>query len=298
MKITLRHAASIDDRFEPRSLSVKRRLYERSLLASIAIVIALLFSPTVWAGCDPGPGQAAFFTDAGFKGSCVVKGIGEYPNSGAIGLPNDSISSVRLGSNAQAVICKDNGFHGDCILLGTSVSFVNGNHVGNDQVSSAKVQLAGTTECMPGSNQVAFFENADFLAPCVVKEFGDYANSAAIGLPNDSISSVRVGSNAETVVCKDNGFQGNCILLGSSVSFLNDSRVGNDQISSASVRPAGTTECTPGIGQVAFFTDAGFKGSCVLKGIGVYPNSAAIGLPNDSISSVRVGSNAQAVVCK
>jgi hypothetical protein len=260
--------------------------------------LGFAFIPEAQAACEPGPNEVSFFKDAGFKGQCVVKEFGDFANSNAIGLPNDSISSVRVGTNAQAIVCKDNDFKGDCILLTKDVSFLNGNRVGNDQVSSAKVQPLGTAQCLPGSRQVSFFTNADFLGDCVVKDIGDYANSNAIGLPNDSISSVRVGTNAQAIVCKDNDFKGDCILLTKDVSFLNNDRVGNDQVSSVKVQQLGTTACPPGNNQVSFFTDAGFLGACVVKDIGVFASSDAIGLPNDSISSVRIGSNVQAVVCK
>jgi hypothetical protein len=263
-----------------------------------ALIISIFASPAAHAACEPGQNQVSFYTDANFRGSCVVKTLGDYPNSGSIGLPNDSISSLRVGTGAQVVVCKDNDFQGDCILLTTDVSFLNDNRVGNDAVSSAKVQALGTNQCVPAANQVSFFTNANFLGNCVVKILGEYPNSGAIGLPNDSISSIRVGSSAQAVICKDNNFGGDCILITQDVSFLNNNQVGNDQVSSAKVQQRGATACPPGNFQVSFFTDADFLGSCVVKGVGAYASAGAIGLPNDTISSVRIGPNAQAVICK
>jgi hypothetical protein len=275
-----------------------RILPARFLLAGLLIALALLFGPRANAACNPGTNQVAFFTDAGFKGSCVVKGLGNYASAGAIGLPNDSISSVQIGPNAQAVVCKDNNFQGDCILITSSVSYLNGGRVGNDEVSSAKVQAVGMTECMPGNNQASFYTNADYLGNCVVKDIGDYPNAGAIGLANDSISSVRVGSGVQVVLCKDNGFQGDCIVQTTSTNYLNGSRVGNDQVSSAKIQAKGTTECMPGAGQASFYTNADFQGSCVIKPVGTYATSESIGLPNDSISAVRLGQGVQVVLCK
>jgi hypothetical protein len=83
----------------------------------LAVVISFGVTTESWAQtCEPSPDQVAFFVDANFKGQCVVRGIGVYPNANSIGLPNDSISSVKVGGNAQAVLCKDNDFGGDCIL--------------------------------------------------------------------------------------------------------------------------------------------------------------------------------------
>ena len=249
-----------------------------------AVIIALfvaLGASTAEAACEPGADQAAFFKDANFSGSCSVRGIGDYANAAATGLPNDLISSVKLGANVQVVLCKDVNFGGDCILLTASQSFVNDNRVGNDNTSSLKVQPLGFAQCAPNANEVSFFTNADFLGSCVVKEFGDYANSGAIGLPNDLISAIRVVANAQTVVCKDNGFQGDCILVTADTPFVNGDRVGNDQISSAKVQMRGTSECQPADNQASFYVDADFLGSCVVKNIGAYPTSETIGLPND-----------------
>jgi hypothetical protein len=96
-----------------------------------ALIMSIFANPAAHAACEPGQNQVSFYKDANFSGSCVVKTFGDYPNSGAIGLPNDSISSVRVGTGAQVVVCKDNDFQGDCILLTNDVSFLNDNRVGN-----------------------------------------------------------------------------------------------------------------------------------------------------------------------
>ncbi|MEO8129593.1 MAG: hypothetical protein ABJF23_28100 [Bryobacteraceae bacterium] len=271
------------------------RVIRKLSLVALTSAIWMHASPAQ-AACQPGPNQASFYVDANFKGACVTRNFGDYLSSGAIGLPNDSISSVMVGANTQVVLCKDNNFGGDCILITQNVGFVNGNRVGNDQVSSLKVQPRGTNQCMPASNQISFYTNADFLGACVVKGLGDYSTAAAIGLPNDSISSVRVGAGAQVIVCKDSWFQGDCIMLVGSVAFLN-SHVGNDEISSAKVQVLGTTQCQVSANQAAFFVNADYLGSCVVRNIGDYPGSEAIGLPNDSISSIRVGAGGQAVLC-
>jgi hypothetical protein len=295
MLINIGRAQPPRKRLDTHSLSAIWRLYGRIALAAAALAIAVLFSPTVWAACPATANQVAFFMDANFKGKCVIKDVGEYPNAEAIGLPNDSISSVQVGSNVQVVLCKDTNFGGDCILLRTSSSFLNGPQVGNDQVTSAKVQLAGTTACEPGNNQASFFTNANYLGSCVIKGVGVFPNARAIGLPNDSISSVRVGRNAQVVLCKDTNFGGDCILLRTSSSFLHGPRVGNDQVTSAKVQLAGTTECEPGHDQVAFFMHADFLAPCGVVGIGKYISiNHSIGLPNDSVSSIKVGADVRA----
>jgi hypothetical protein len=248
----------------------------------------------------PGANQAAFFVDANFVGACVVSAFGDYPNAATIGLPNDSISSIRVGSGAQAYVCRDDNFGGVCQTVTTDIPDLSNQPVGNDQISSAKVQQRGSnTACVPGANQAAFFVDINFSGPCIVKAFGDYPNSGAIGLPNDSISSVRVDPNAQAYVCRDDNYGGLCQTITANIADLTSQPIGNDQISSAKVQQRGSTStCVPNANQASFFMDANFFGLCVTKDFGDYQNAAAIGLPNDSISSVRVGTGAQAFVCR
>ncbi|MGA2636248.1 hypothetical protein [Methylocella sp.] len=203
------------------------------------MLLPLSFATAARAACVPNENQAAFYIDAGYNGGCVVKDLGSYANAGEIGLPNDSISSLRLGRNVQVVLCKDDDFKGDCILLDAGESFLNNNRVGNDQVSSLRVEPLGAKECPPQQGQASFYVNAEFVGPCVIKPIGDYANSDAIGLPNDSISSVRVGPGVEAVLCKDNDFNGGCIVVTQDNGFINTKTVGNDQTSSVKVQHAG-----------------------------------------------------------
>lgn len=93
--------------------------------------------------CSPGTNQVALYVDSNYAGQCVVKGLGNYSNPGAIGLPNDSISSIKIGSGAKAVLCEHDNYGGTCETFTTSDSNLGDNAIGNDRVSSALVQLSG-----------------------------------------------------------------------------------------------------------------------------------------------------------
>ncbi|MDX9953134.1 MAG: Ig-like domain-containing protein [Anaerolineae bacterium] len=90
--------------------------------------------------CNPNADQVALYVDANYGGQCVVKGIGQYSNPSAIGLPNDSISSVKVGGNVRAVLCKDDNYGGGCETFNGDDPDLSNNSIGNDQVSSAKVE--------------------------------------------------------------------------------------------------------------------------------------------------------------
>jgi hypothetical protein len=247
--------------------------------------------------CVPGPSEVAFFIDANFSGGCVVRGPGDYPNSETIGLPNDSISSFKLGQTAQVIACRDNNYGGNCQLFTSDVVYLGGQPIGNDTLSSAKVQTRGVQDCNPGPLQVGFFAHANYVSPCCLRNIGSYPNAAAIGLPNDSVSSILMGQGAQAVLCVDDNFQGDCQRFTSNAPYLGNFRIGNDRVSSARIQRAGEYECTAGPGQVAFFVNANMIGPCSVRGIGEYPTPQSMGVPNDSLSSIAVGDNTQVVLC-
>lgn len=90
--------------------------------------------------CNPDANQVALFVDANYSGQCVVKGIGQYSNPSSIGLPNDSISSVKVGGNVKAILCEHDNYQGTCETFTGDDANLTDNSIGNDRVSSAKVE--------------------------------------------------------------------------------------------------------------------------------------------------------------
>ena len=245
---------------------------------------------------SPGSDQIGLYEHADYCGSYRILGIGEYPNPGAMGFANDTASSIKVGSSVKAILCRDDNYGGGCeFLLGNDNDLIN-NSIGDNQVSSAKVE-SRQTGCNPTAEQVALFMDANYGGVCVLRGVGDYTNPVAIGLPNDSISSVKVGANVKATLCRDDNYGGVCELVTLDDNDLSNNSVGNDQVSSVKVEPV-TGGCNPNAEQVALFVDPNYGGSCVLKGIGNYPNPGAIGLPNDSTSSIKVGGSVQATLCR
>jgi hypothetical protein len=90
--------------------------------------------------CAPNADQIALFIDGNYSGQCVIKGIGSYTNPSAIGLPNDSISSIKVGGNVKTTLCRDDNYGGTCETFTGDDGNLSDNSIGNDQVSSAKVE--------------------------------------------------------------------------------------------------------------------------------------------------------------
>jgi hypothetical protein len=208
--------------------------------------LLLLSTMAARAQCVPGDNQAAFTVDANFQGTCVVLGIGDYPTATSTHLPNDSISSVRAGANVQVYACRDENFGGVCTVLHGSHPNLSGDPVGNDAITSIKVQSLGAPPpCDPGPLRVAFYVDSNFAGDCKILPIGDYPTATSTGLPNDSVSSIRVGPGAQVTVCVDEYYGGNCAVVTSNVSDMHATTVGNDQLTSAKVRKLGETDFDP-----------------------------------------------------
>lgn len=257
----------------------------RTILLSILVFMGCAGAAS--AACDPGPNQVSLYSDRDYAGPCVVKGAGDYPDSAAIGLGNDSISSIRVGQFAQVMICRDNNYGGECLTITGDVPLLTGNRVGNDMTSSLKVASRNSAPCMPGWDQASFFRDGNFSGPCVTKGPGDYPNAQAIGTPNDSISSFLVGPHAQVVLCTDNDFLGDCIVTGVSAATMSG-RIGNDKVSSLRVQTLNATSCAPAAGQASLFIHSDYLAPCVTLGAGRYANASQMRIGNDQVSSVRV----------
>ena len=189
------------------------------------------------ASCTVGSNQVALFVDPNYSGQCVVRGIGSYPDPGAIGLPNDSISSVKLGGGINVQLCRDNDLSNTCEWTTLDIPDLATHSVGAKQVSSVNVVggYAQSGGCSPTASQVALFVATNYGGQCVVKEIGSYPDPGAMGLPNDSTSSVQVGSNVKLQLCRDSGFSNTCEWIDQNVGDLGTHSVGSMQASSVQV---------------------------------------------------------------
>jgi hypothetical protein len=200
-------------------------------------------SVATYAQCVPHDNQAAFAVDENFQGGCVILDIGEYPTATSTHLPNDSISSIRVGANVQVYACQNENFGGLCAVIQGNHPTLTATPIGNDSITSVKVQAVGTPPpCNPGPLQVALYMDANFGGTCRLLPVGDYPTATSTGLPNDSVSSIRVGAGAQVTVCHDEYYGGTCVLLTGSTSYLGNTAVGNDQLTSAKVRALGASD--------------------------------------------------------
>ncbi len=212
-------------------------------------------------GCVPGQYQAAVFTDPNYGGSCVIKGIGEYPNPDSIGLPNDSISSIKVGSGANVRLCANDGLNSPCEYFSQDDNQLNYfDSMPDNATSSMKVEGGGpTTNCQPGESEVAFFMNENYQETCTIRGVGRYDDPSALGLPNDTISSVKVGARVRVRICDNNGNNSPCDQFENNVPDLTPTTVQNNRASSAEVTLKGG---------IALCDNTNYGGECKYFGAG------------------------------
>jgi hypothetical protein len=179
------------------------------------------------------PGEAIFFVDFNFGGRWVALPLGNYMNAQEINLPNDSISSFIAGPGVRVYMCMHGGLTDPCEMMSGDDKNLGDNYIGNDQVTSLRVEL--NQDCKPGPNQVALFMHYNFTPPCEIKNIGKYDSAQALGLPNDSISSVKVGQNVRLVLCMHGSQTEPCEIFMNDDPNLGDNYIGNDQVTSARV---------------------------------------------------------------
>jgi hypothetical protein len=100
---------------------------------------------TVRGNCFPNANQAAFFVYPQYGGACVLKGTGTYATAASLSLPDDAISSVRVGANVVVRLCQDESQAGVCEDFAVDTPQLSGHPIGDNQVSSALVEPLSPT---------------------------------------------------------------------------------------------------------------------------------------------------------
>jgi hypothetical protein len=191
----------------------------------------------------PPPDEVWVFQDFDFNGPWVSLSIGNYYTATQIGLPDNSASSLMVGNNVIAYLCTDENLQGNCGIFVPMPNYqdpswnqhpnLTNNTIGNDSVTSIRVEQKNS--CIPGPNEVTIFMHFDYHAPCQKLQIGSYNSFYMFGLPDNSVSSIQLGSNVKAYLCPDNNFRGNCEWIYSNVSNLSNDVVGNDSLSSITI---------------------------------------------------------------
>lgn len=209
------------------------------------------------AACTPNADEVAVYQHSNYRGICSVLRVGDYNNSAQLRMKNDSISSIRLGENAQLKACRHartNIVTGgvrwfddpqSCQTFSQDIANLKDTRLGNDSVSSASVSqrppdndtLSLGGSCRPGIDGIAVYQLKDFGGNCRILTVGSYSNSSQLNFRNDSISSIQIGRGSSThaVVCQHHNYGGRCETITRTDKDLSDNQVGDNSITSIKV---------------------------------------------------------------
>lgn len=91
----------------------------------------------------PGPYQVVLYQHRDYNrdqlGVCTMIDIGRYAHSYSFSMPNDSLSSLRVGSQVKAILHSDACYEGRAETFFYNDSHLSNNYIGNDSVSSVEV---------------------------------------------------------------------------------------------------------------------------------------------------------------
>jgi hypothetical protein len=209
--------------------------------------------------CDPGAGQVTLYTLTNYTGDCAVYSAGSYPDvaNGGAGLPNNTAESIKVGTGAFAVLhgvpsfggTFDNGWvnvdssdpdlHDKVYRIPS-----NENHALNAFASVSALWVMGTG-CTPGAHQVSVFASPGYGGGCVNIPTGQYADAISAGIPNDWVSSLKVGSRVEAKLYLDTPFGGGVCDYDSNAQATDVcGSIGDQQMSAIKVIDEATTAAT------------------------------------------------------
>jgi hypothetical protein len=216
-----------------------------------------LASNSANAACTPNADEVAVYQHSSYRGICSVLGVGDYNNSAQLRMKNDSVSSIRVGGNAQIKACrhaKSNTVTGglkwfddpqSCQTFVQDIVNLNDTRLGNDTISSASVSprpleggfLSPAGSCSPGPDDVAVYQFKNLKGNCRILPIGSYSNSSQTNFKNDSISSIQIDptSSVHILVCQHKNYSGRCETIARTDIDLSDNQVGDNSITSVKV---------------------------------------------------------------
>lgn len=97
------------------------------------------------------------------------------------------------------------------------------------------------SSCSPTADQIALFDQPNYLGACKVLGVGEYANATAMGFTNDTASSIKVGANVQAVLFEHNEFTGISESFIAEDPNLGNNAIGDNITSSVKISPSQLT---------------------------------------------------------
>lgn len=134
---------------------------------------------------------------------------------------------MKVGSAVRLRVFEDTGYRGDWVVFGPRTRDAG---IGNlhDAISSARVEPANRSQTCDDlkNGEIALYAHPQFRGDCVVLAGkGSYASADAMGIGNDTISSIRNNSKREIRGFRDTSFA-NLMFMGK--SYSDDEKLAED----------------------------------------------------------------------
>jgi hypothetical protein len=184
----------------------------------------------------PAPDEVWVFTEPNFQGTWESLTVGNYYSPAQMRMPDNAISSVMVGSGVRAHLCNDSNLNGDCMVFVPVTNHhpnLANNVIGDNNVTSIRVVPLGS--CQPASDEVTLFMHIDYGEPCQKLKVGQYNNADQFGLPDNSITSISLGSRVNAYLCSESNLRGTCEWINVNDPWLDDNSIRNDTLSSLKV---------------------------------------------------------------
>lgn len=167
--------------------------------------------------------RARIYEHANFQGASVELGVGSYDIQALGAVGNDRVSSLRVPAGVRVTLWEHAGFTGRTKSFTGDTPWVGDDF--NDITSGVAVEKV-----------VTIFEHADYQGRSSVLGVGTH-KLADLGIPNDSLSSLRVPQGLMVTLFEHEGTQGSYRVYFEDCSFVGGDW--NDRVSSIVVRQLG-----------------------------------------------------------
>jgi hypothetical protein len=129
-------------------------------------------SPNTGTCNSPSVSQVSVFTGANYSGTCALEGIGDYPNPSAIGLPNDSITSVKIGGNVKVQLCDSDNYTTPCEFISGDDPDLTNNSIGKTTSSLKVVSLSPTAGSLMAIDNLSLSTSNAQVGQYITSRFG------------------------------------------------------------------------------------------------------------------------------
>lgn len=236
------------------------------------------------------------YTDCDYRGRSARIPVGEYMSRDlqSVGLSDNSISSIRVPKGFVVEIFVNDFQRGHSGKLNQDNKCLVKRF--NDTVSSIVVtshQVPNEPDAT-GDPIAIVYSECNYRGQTAELRAGDFSANAlaALGMPDNAISSLRLAAGVEVQVFENDFFRGGAVAITSNIRCMSGDRFDNT-ISSVKVIP-GDGSSDGGVTQseevVDIFADCNYRGRVASFAAGEYTadDLAARGFPDNTISSLKV----------